>query len=68
MKWTGNGRREGGREGKPQDHSAGLMPVEERGGGRVGRKSLQPRTARRKSWLGQGQSGGNDSPLQGVLL
>ena len=45
----------GGREGKPWDHSAGLMPVEERGGGRVGRKSLQPRTAQRKSRLGQGE-------------
>lgn len=54
MKWIGNGRREGGREGKPRDHSSGLIPVEERGGGWVGRKSLQPRHGLEKVLAGPG--------------
>ena len=39
--WSGQGMA-GGRQGKPRDHSTGLMPVEERGSGQVGRKNLQP--------------------------
>ena len=60
----------GGREGKPADHSAGLMPVEERGGGQVGRKNLQPRHGLEKVLAGPvvGNLGATTAPPRSLAL